>query len=549
MMMMLIFTGVVNRCATRLALLACIIVHLTLVNVSQSSLPHHLHRALHDCASSELVGLSTGHIKDWQISASSTFPSSNCHERFARLHLHNGLSWCARYKAPTEWLQLDLGLPAKVTGVMTQGRSDGAEWVTSFMMSYSVDAFHWQYVRDQYDNQRVFEGNVDSYSVKHSYLDEPIIARFVKFHVIHWNQHPSMRVELVGCQVCKTSLALPPYSKVSASSQRAVRGRGGSRSTSQRHSCQADDAYIFTGKAWCAKRDDANQWLQFDIGPPTLVTGVVTRGRGDGRRKHWVTRFRLSYSNNTDGPWLYYKDAPHLHNKEFGGNVDKDIERVHYLNWPFIARYVRFHPLSWHRHISMRAGLIGCPFTGECGEGFMRVNDYTPCVANVAYRKESFVSLRRGQQKRRSTAVSRSSQRLTIDGQTDQTEGSSCTVISSVYTAGRPVWVVDLQRDTHVSGLVIVTRPPPRHLAVKRDVYSHNLDKLAVYVVSGAAGDVQSSPDKTCGFVTRLNGALFRPRLHVQCTRRLHGRYVYIEAWGVASRLYSAVLCQVMIYE
>lgn len=56
----------------------------------------------------------------------------------------------------------------------------------------------------------------------------------------------------------------------------------------------------------------ANQWLQFDIGPPTLVTGVVTRGRGDGRRKNWVTRFRLSYSNHTHAQWHYYKDANHL---------------------------------------------------------------------------------------------------------------------------------------------------------------------------------------------------------------------------------------------
>jgi len=51
-----------------------------------------------------------------------------------------------------------------------------------------------------YVRVKVFEGNVDSYSVKHAYLDEPIVARFVKFHTIHWNQHPSMRVELVGCQ-------------------------------------------------------------------------------------------------------------------------------------------------------------------------------------------------------------------------------------------------------------------------------------------------------------------------------------------------------------
>jgi len=43
----------------------------------------------------------------------------------------------------------------QITGVMTQGRSNGAEWVTSFMVSYSLDAFYWQYVTDLYGNQRV----------------------------------------------------------------------------------------------------------------------------------------------------------------------------------------------------------------------------------------------------------------------------------------------------------------------------------------------------------------------------------------------------------
>ena len=47
---------------------------------------------------------------------------------------------------------------------------------------------------------QVFEGNTDSYSVKHSYLDEPIVARFIKFHTVQWNRHPSMRVEILGCQ-------------------------------------------------------------------------------------------------------------------------------------------------------------------------------------------------------------------------------------------------------------------------------------------------------------------------------------------------------------
>lgn len=38
---------------------------------------------------------------------------------------------------------------------MTQGRGDGAEWVTSYLVSFSIDAYHWQYITDQYGNQRV----------------------------------------------------------------------------------------------------------------------------------------------------------------------------------------------------------------------------------------------------------------------------------------------------------------------------------------------------------------------------------------------------------
>jgi len=47
---------------------------------------------------------------------------------------------------------------------------------------------------------KVFEGNADSDKVKHSYLEQPITARFLRFQTVHWNNHPSMRVEIVGCQ-------------------------------------------------------------------------------------------------------------------------------------------------------------------------------------------------------------------------------------------------------------------------------------------------------------------------------------------------------------
>ena len=62
---------------------------------------------------------------------------------------------------------------------------------------------------------QVFEGNSNSHSVKHTYLDQPIIARFIRFQTIHWNQHPSLRVEIIGCQglsrFSRIQLWIPQY--------------------------------------------------------------------------------------------------------------------------------------------------------------------------------------------------------------------------------------------------------------------------------------------------------------------------------------------------
>ena len=81
--------------------------------------------------------------------------------------------------------------------------------------------------------------------------------------------------------------------------------------------------------------------------------------------------------------------------------------------------------------------------------------------------------------------------------------------------------------------------------------YMYNLEKVAVYADNSAGRD--ALPESSmCGWVSRLNDALFRARLHVQCRQPLNARYVYVEAWGVANRLtrlFSAILCEVMVYE
>ena len=55
--------------------------------------------------------------------------------------------------------------------------------------------------------------------------------------------------------------------------------------------------------AWCAKKNDINQWLQIDLGTPTTVTKVATQGRQDN--VHRVTSYSLSYSL-TSSYWVQY---------------------------------------------------------------------------------------------------------------------------------------------------------------------------------------------------------------------------------------------------
>ena len=58
----------------------------------------------------------------------------------------------------------------------------------------------------------MFKGNVDSHGLRHSYLEHPVDARFVRIHVVDWHNHPSLRMELIGCQGKQTIICLTYYS-------------------------------------------------------------------------------------------------------------------------------------------------------------------------------------------------------------------------------------------------------------------------------------------------------------------------------------------------
>jgi hypothetical protein len=62
--------------------------------------------------------MTNGDIRDWQITASSTLSDIDCHEKNARLYQSLDRAWCARHKSDSEWLQIDLGITAKVSNII-----------------------------------------------------------------------------------------------------------------------------------------------------------------------------------------------------------------------------------------------------------------------------------------------------------------------------------------------------------------------------------------------------------------------------------------------
>ena len=88
------------------------------------------------------LGMEDYRIPSSSLQASGTWNYNHGPER-ARINLPSGHgkagAWVTKDRARNQWLQVELGRPAKVTGVATQGRHDHSQWVTSYSVSYSLD--------------------------------------------------------------------------------------------------------------------------------------------------------------------------------------------------------------------------------------------------------------------------------------------------------------------------------------------------------------------------------------------------------------------------
>ncbi|GCB65858.1 hypothetical protein scyTo_0011924 [Scyliorhinus torazame] len=158
---------------------------------------------------SEPLGMKSRFIRNNQITASSTykmwgidvFTWAPCLARLDKQGKTN--AWTAELSNKSQWLQIDLLMPKKVTGIITQGAKDFgvAQYVESFKIAYSDDRESWSIYQDDITRtDKVFQGNYDNYSHKRNIFDPPFYAQFVRILPQTWHERITLRVELLGCQ-------------------------------------------------------------------------------------------------------------------------------------------------------------------------------------------------------------------------------------------------------------------------------------------------------------------------------------------------------------
>ncbi|KAI4881883.1 hypothetical protein NFI96_013959 [Prochilodus magdalenae] len=164
-----------------------------------------------DAPCSELQGMLSGSLPDSQITASSV-RDLHWAPGAARL-VASRSGWFpgpAQPLAGEEWLQVDLGIPKMVRGVITQGArsgevgssSDNRAFVRKYRLAHSLNGKDWNFVMDSKTSMpKIFEGN-SHYDTPELRRFEEIPAQFIRIYPERWSPAGiGMRMEVLGCSL------------------------------------------------------------------------------------------------------------------------------------------------------------------------------------------------------------------------------------------------------------------------------------------------------------------------------------------------------------
>uniref|UniRef100_A0AAR2L5T0 Neuropilin n=1 Tax=Pygocentrus nattereri TaxID=42514 RepID=A0AAR2L5T0_PYGNA len=164
-----------------------------------------------DAPCSEMQGMLSGLLPDSQITASSM---RDIHGSTGAARLVASRSgWFPSPTQPVageEWLQVDLGVPKTVRGIITQGArgvdgSNSAEsraFVRKYRLAHSMNGKDWSFFLDPKTGlPKIFEGNTHYDTPEIRRFDE-VVTQFIRVYPERWSPAGiGMRLEILGCDL------------------------------------------------------------------------------------------------------------------------------------------------------------------------------------------------------------------------------------------------------------------------------------------------------------------------------------------------------------
>ncbi|KFR14606.1 Coagulation factor V, partial [Opisthocomus hoazin] len=311
------------------------------------------------------MGLASGVILDSQINASHHV--DYWEPKLARLNYSGTYNaWSTTMETEElPWIQVDFQRQVLITGIQTQGAKQFLKtlYVQKFFIVYSKDKRKWSTFKgDSSPAQKIFEGNSDAYGIKENIIDPPIIARFIRVYPTEAYNRPTLRMELLGCEVDGCSLPLGMENGEIKNTQI----KASSVKTSWFNTWDASLARINQkGKmnAWRAKLNNNQQWLQIDLLTIKKITAIATQGVKSISAENFVKTYVILYSDQ-GSEWKSYTDGSSSVAKVFLGNENSNGQVKHFFNPPILSRFIRIVPRTWYHGIALRVELYGCDFGG-----------------------------------------------------------------------------------------------------------------------------------------------------------------------------------------
>ncbi|KAH8334618.1 hypothetical protein KR059_012409 [Drosophila kikkawai] len=153
------------------------------------------------------LGMESGAIADFQITASSAHDMGNVGPQHARLKVdNNGGAWCPKHmvsRGLTEYLQIDLLQVHLVSAVRTQGRfgkGQGQEYTEAYVLDYWRPGFEKWIRWKSNQGKEILPANTNTYSEVENMLQPSVFASKVRIYPYsQYDRTVCLRAEIVGC--------------------------------------------------------------------------------------------------------------------------------------------------------------------------------------------------------------------------------------------------------------------------------------------------------------------------------------------------------------